>query len=219
MMFGIEASVLAAFIATTFAIIISPGPDTIVILRHAINGGRGPGLAAVGGVQLGLAVHTALAVAGISLIIASTPVLLQGIAVVGAAYLAWIGVQGLKGGGGLKPDGDETNAPRSTTGLALREAALCNLLNPKVILLFLALFPNFVDYRRDDVTAQLLTLAVILIVINTLWQAPMALAANFLRRWLARPAVRTAVNRASGGMLLVMAAMMLAQQLLQGTSP
>ncbi len=214
-MFGIEPSVLAAFIATSVAIIISPGPDTIIILRHAINGGRGPGLAAVGGVQLGLAVHTALAVAGISLIIASNPVLLRGVAVIGAAYLAWIGVQSLKGGAGLNLGA--TDAPATTTLRALREAALCNLLNPKVILLFLALFPNFVDYRRGDVAAQLITLAVILIVINTLWQAPMALAADLLRRWFANPAVRTAVNRASGGMLLVMAAMMLAQQLLQKT--
>ena len=47
-MFGIELSVLAAFIATSVAIIISPGPDTLIILRHAINGGRGPGLAAGG---------------------------------------------------------------------------------------------------------------------------------------------------------------------------
>ena len=48
-MFGMEIPVLAAFIATATAIIISPGPDTIIILRHAINGGRGPGLAAGGG--------------------------------------------------------------------------------------------------------------------------------------------------------------------------
>ena len=212
-MFAIELPVLAAFIATSVAIIISPGADTLIILRHAINGGRGPGLAAVGGVQLGLAVHTALAVAGISLVIASTPALLRGVAILGAAYLAWIGMQSLKGGGALKMDGDAPDAAGSTPGRALREAALCNLLNPKVILLFLALFPNFVDYRRGDVSAQLIALAGILIVINTLWQAPMALAADLLSRWLANPAVRTAVMRASGGMLLVMAAMMLAQQL------
>ncbi|MBT7944039.1 MAG: LysE family translocator [Alphaproteobacteria bacterium] len=210
-MFGMEIPVLAAFIATATAIIISPGPDTIIILRHAINGGRGPGLAAVGGVQLGLVVHTALAVAGISLIIASTPALLQGVAILGAAYLAWIGIQSLKGGGGLSFD---VAGNASGSGRAMREAVLCNLLNPKVILLFLALFPNFVDYQRGDVSTQLITLAVILIVINTLWQAPMALAANALRRWLANPATRLAVNRASGGILLVMAALMLAQNLL-----
>ena len=96
----------------------------------------------------------------------------------------------------------------------MREGALSNILNPKVILLFLALFPNFVDYRRDDVSAQLISLAVILITLNVFWPTPMALAAGALRRWLSSPAVRTGVNRASGGMLLVMAALMLAQKVL-----
>lgn len=215
-MFGFEPTVLAGFIATSVAIIISPGPDTLIILRHAINAGRGPGLAAIGGVQLGLVVHTALAVAGISLIIASNPALLRGVAVLGAAYLAWIGIQSLKGGAGLKLDGNGENAtaPSGANAVrALREGALSNILNPKVILLFLALFPNFVDYRRGDVSAQLITLAVILITINVFWQVPMALAADALRRWFANASVTTWVNRASGGMLLVMAALMLAQHL------
>ncbi len=212
-MFPADPSVLAGFITTAVAIIISPGPDTIVILRHAVNGGRGDGLAAVTGVQLGLVVHTALAVAGISLVIASSPVLFKGIAVIGAAYLAWIGVNSFRGGGGLRFD-EAGNATGAGPGRALREAALCNLLNPKVILLFLALFPNFVDYGRGNVGEQLLGLAVILIVINVFWQAPMALAADALRRWLSNPAVRLGVNRVSGGILMVMAALMLAQHLL-----
>ncbi len=219
-MFPTDPTVLAGFITTAVAIIISPGPDTIVILRHAINGGRVDGLAAVSGVQLGLVVHTALAAAGISLVIASSPVLFKGIAVIGAAYLAWIGVKSLRGGGGLafNKAGDEAgdeagNASAAGIGRALREAALCNLLNPKVILLFLALFPNFVDYGRGNVAEQLVGLAVILIVINVFWQAPMALAADALRRWLSNPAVRQNVNRASGGILIVMAALMLAQHL------
>ncbi len=216
-MFPTDPSVLAGFITTAVAIIISPGPDTIVILRHAINGGRGDGLAAVSGVQLGLIVHTALAAAGISLVIASSPVLFNAIAVIGAAYLAWIGVNSLKGSGGLtlnEAGDDSGNAGGAGMARALREAALCNLLNPKVILLFLALFPNFVDYGRGNVAEQLVGLAVILIVINVFWQAPMALAADALRRWLSNPAVRLGVNRASGAILIVMAALMLAQHLL-----
>ena len=211
-MFPTDPTVLAGFITTAVAIIISPGPDTIVILRHAVNGGRGDGLAAVTGVQLGLVVHTALAVAGISVVIAASPVLFKGIAVIGAAYLAWIGVNSLGGGGGLALD-EAGNATGAGAGRALREAALCNLLNPKVILLFLALFPNFVDYGRGNVGEQLVGLAVILIVINIFWQAPMALAADALRRWLSNPAVRLGVNRVSGATLIIMAALMLFQQL------
>lgn len=212
-MFPTDPTVLAGFLATSIALIISPGPDTIVILRHALNNGRGAGLAAVSGVQLGLVVHTMLAVAGISLVIASSPALMKGIAVIGAAYLAWLGLKSLKGGGGLSfGDADGTAVP--SPGQALREAALCNLLNPKVILLFLALFPNFVDYQRGNVTEQLIGLSVILIVINTIWQTPIALAADALRRWMSNPAVLKGVNRASGAVLLIMAALMLGQNLL-----
>ncbi|MDA1090394.1 MAG: LysE family translocator [Proteobacteria bacterium] len=210
-MFPTDPTVLAGFLATAVAVVISPGPDTIIILRHSLGSGRGAGLAAVLGVQLGLVVHTMLAVVGISLIIASSPVLLNGLASIGAAYLAWLGFKSLKGGGGLTFDA--AGAAAGNSGRALREAALCNLLNPKVILLFLALFPNFIDYQRGNVTEQLIGLSVILIVINTIWQAPMALAADALRRWMANPAVLNGVNRASGATLLIMAALMLGQNL------
>ena len=211
-MFPTDPAVLASFLATSIALIISPGPDTLIILRHALNNGRGVGLAAVSGVQLGLVVHTLLAVAGISLAIASSPALLKGIAIIGAGYLAWLGLKSLKGDGGLAfDDADKTAAPN--TGQALREAALCNLLNPKVILIFLALYPNFIDYQRGNVTEQLIGLSVIMIVINTIWQTPIALAADALSRWMSNPAVLKGVNRASGVILLIMAALMLGQNL------
>ena len=96
-MIPIDPTLLGGFIVAAVAIIVSPGPDTIVILRHALTGGRGTGLAAVSGVQLGLLVHTALAVAGISLLVASSPVLFQGLPVIGAVYLAWLGIHSLRG--------------------------------------------------------------------------------------------------------------------------
>lgn len=209
-MLAIEPTVLGPFIIASFAIIISPGPDTLVILRHSINGGRGAGLAAVAGVQTGLIVHTLLAVAGISIVIASSPVLLNAVTVLGAAYLAWLGLQSLRGGG-LRAENGGDGGPGSSR--AFREAALCNLLNPKVILLFLALYPNFVDFSRPDVVAQLVTLSTVLIVINTVWQTPMALAADAIRRLVANPAFTRAINRLSGVILIAMAALMLFHQL------
>ena len=210
-MIPIDPTLLGGFIVAAVAIIISPGPDTIVILRHALTGGRGTGLAAVSGVQLGLLVHTALAVAGISLLVASSPVLFQGLTVIGAVYLAWLGIQSLRGVGGLEV---ETGPAPAGAARACREAALCNILNPKVILWFLALLPNFVNPETGDVTAQLIALSALLIALNILWQAPMALAADGVRRWLGRPETMYAVNRVSGVILLGMAALMLGQHLL-----
>ena len=210
-MIPIDPTLLGGFIVAAVAIIVSPGPDTIVILRHALTGGRGTGLAAVSGVQLGLLVHTALAVAGISLLVASSPVLFQGLTVIGAVYLAWLGIQSLRGVGGLEV---ETGAATAGAARACREAALCNILNPKVILWFLALLPNFVNPEAGDVIAQLIALSALLIALDILWQAPMALAADGVRRWLGRPETMHAVNRVSGVILLGMAALMLGQHLL-----
>ena len=210
-MIPIDPTLLGGFIVAAVAIIVSPGPDTIVILRHALTGGRDTGLAAVSGVQLGLLVHTALAVAGISLLVASSPVLFRGLTVIGAVYLAWLGIQSLRGVGGLEV---ETGPAPAGAARACREAALCNILNPKVILWFLALLPNFVNPEAGDVTAQLIALSALLIALNILWQAPMALAADGVRRWLGRPETMHAVNRVSGVILLGMAALMLGQHLL-----
>ncbi len=210
-MIPIDPALLGGFIVAAVAIIVSPGPDTIVILRHALTGGRGTGLAAVSGVQLGLLVHTALAVVGISLLVASSPVLFRGLTVIGAVYLAWLGIQSLRGVGGLEV---ETGPAPAGAARACREAALCNILNPKVILWFLALLPNFVNPEAGDVIAQLIALSALLIALNILWQAPMALAADGVRRWLGRPETMHAVNRVSGVILLGMAALMLGQHLL-----
>ena len=210
-MIPIDPTLLGGFIVAAVAIIVSPGPDTIVILRHALTGGRGTGLAAVFGVQLGLLVHTALAVVGISLLVASSPVLFRGLTIIGAVYLAWLGIQSLRGVGGLEV---ETGPAPAGDARACREAALCNILNPKVILWFLALLPNFVNPEAGDVTAQLIALSALLIALNILWQAPMALAADGVRRWLGRPETMHAVNRVSGVILLGMAVLMMGQHLL-----
>jgi hypothetical protein len=134
----VDLATLGAFAVAAGAIAVSPGPDTILILRYALTSGRVAGLAAVAGVQIGLVVHTALAAAGVSALIASSPVLFEGLAVAGAAYLAWLGLQG------FRPDVLSIGrAAHARAGRACRDAIVCNVLNPKVIVLFLALYRNF----------------------------------------------------------------------------
>ncbi|MDV7340785.1 LysE family translocator [Terasakiella sp. A23] len=205
-----DAATLLAFVLTAGAIVLSPGPDTVLILRYSLNSGRNVGLATVFGVQVGLIGHTLLAILGISVIVASSPFLFKSVAVLGAAYLAWIGIQGFRGTT-LKFDSD---GPAITSRKAIRDAALCNLLNPKVIILFLALLPNFVDPERGSVTIQLMILSAVLILINVIWQAPLAFAADAIRNWLSRPRVQKTVNASTGAFLLFFAALMLWEHLI-----
>lgn len=206
----VEPATLLAFAVAAGALVVSPGPDTMLILRYGLTSGHRAGFAAVAGVQIGLMVHTALAVAGISVLIASSPALFKAVAVAGAAYLAWLGIQGFRGTGGLAIGGGPAAVGAAK---ACRDAILTNVLNPKVILLFLALLPNFVVIGRGDATAQLVTLSATLIAINVAWQAPLAWAAQAARRWLSRPGVQRAVARATGAILIGFAALMLYEHL------
>jgi homoserine/homoserine lactone efflux protein len=206
----VEPSTLAAFAVAVLALVLSPGPDTMLILRYALTSGQKAGFAAVAGVQIGLMVHTVLAVLGVSLVIASSPVLFRTVAIAGAAYLGWLGIQGFRDSGVVKLDGSRRPV---TVAKACRDAVLTNVLNPKVILLFLALLPNFVVTTRDDVPAQLITLAAVLIVINVMWQASLAWAAQMIRGWLVRPSVQRAVTRVTGAILLLFAGLMLFEHL------
>jgi threonine/homoserine/homoserine lactone efflux protein len=201
----IDSTTLLAYCLTAGAIVLSPGPDTVLILRYALSSGRRVGFATVLGVQIGLIGHTLLAVFGISVIIASSPILFKLVAVLGSAYLAWIGIQGFRG----KTLKFDTNGPSISFKKAMFDAMLCNLLNPKVIILFLALLPNFVDPAQGSVPLQLIILSCVLVLINMVWQVPIAWAADAVRSWLSRPRVQKTVNASTGAFLLFFAAMML----------
>ena len=206
----VEPATLGTFVLAVLALVLSPGPDTLVILRHSLTSGRAVGLAAVAGVQIGLAFHTLLAVLGVSVVIASSPVLFRAIGIAGALYLGWIGLQGMRQGGLAALQGD---GPKAGAVKAWREALLTNLLNPKVVVMFLALFPNFVDRDRPDTTAQLLTLSATLIVINTLWQMSLPVTAGALRRVLADPRAQRGASVGTGAVLLALGLVMLYEHL------
>lgn len=198
---------LVKFLLTAGAIVLSPGPDTMLILRNTLAGGRGSGLMTVAGVQLGLLGHTLAATLGLSLLLQSWPLSFKIIAVLGAAYLGWLGIQTLRAG--AVPADGALGGLRVSPWSALRDAALTNLLNPKVILLFLSLMPPFVNVAAGQVGAQLLALSALLIVLNILYQAPLALLAEAMRRLLLSPRAQKWLTWASGAILLFFAGLLL----------
>lgn len=204
----VDPATLAAFALTVAAIVISPGPDTMLILRSSLTSGIGGGLAAVTGVQLGLIVHTVLAVVGITAVVASSALLFKAVALAGAGYLAWLGIGGLRGRGALSLG---SAGPRVRARVCCRDAMLTNILNPKVIVLFFALYPNFIRLGGGDVIAQILLLSATLILINAVWQVGLAWSADRARRWLGRPAAQIWIGRITGAILLSFAVAMVWQ--------
>ncbi len=206
----VDLATLGAFVAATLAIVLSPGPDTLLILRYTLAARQRVGVATVIGVQLGLMVHTLLAALGVSLIIATSPLLFRSVAIVGALYLGWLGLQGIHPHGLLRIEADRAVVG---VGKACRDAMLTNLLNPKVILLFLALLPNFVHPERGRVPLQLVLLGITLITVNTLWQMPLTWSAERIRRWFGNAKIERTISVTTGVLLLGIAAAMLWENL------
>lgn len=200
MPFPVDPATLGAYVIASSAVVVSPGPDTLLILRHSMASGPRVGLATVAGVQMGIAMHTLLAALGLSVIIASSPTLFTAVSVAGAAYLGYLGLTSF--GGALVRIDDSGRTVGAGPWRAAREAVLCNLLNPKVILLFLALMPNFVDPARGAVPVQLAVLGAVLLAINIVWQVPLAFAADMVRRLLGNPTVQRGVSWVTGLILI-----------------
>jgi homoserine/homoserine lactone efflux protein len=206
----VELSVLSAFLVAGAAIVLSPGPDTIVIIRYTMSSGKRIGMATMAGVQLGLVFHTLLAIFGITVIIASSETLFKGVAIAGAVYLAWLGIQGFLPGSSTFSFGNgNSGTPNVSAHKAWRDAFMSNALNPKVIVLYLALMPNFVDLERGNTGAQLAVFGAALIGINIIWQTGLVVAADKARDWLGTPKVQKSVSWITGAILLFFAAAML----------
>ena len=203
----VDPAILAAFLVAASVIIISPGPDTVLIIRYTMTSGGRIGMVTMAGVQLGLAIHTIAAAAGLSIFVAASPVLFKGVAIVGAAYIAFLGCQALRaGGGGLGLTG---GGPSVGIHKAWRDAVMSNVFNPKVILLYLALMPGFVVVGKGNIAAQLAVLGAAYIAINIVWQTALVAAAERMRRWLATPSVAKGISVITGVILIVLAAGMI----------
>lgn len=191
----------AAFVGVLLVIVFTPGPDFAVVLRHALAG-PARGMRAAAGNVTGLAAHTAAAALGLSAVLAARPDVLTAIRLAGAAYLVWLAVHALRaalarGSSAERPD-------RSRSPHPYLDGMATNLLNPKALLFFLGLIPQFV-VPGPTVTAQLLVLAGTTVLAAVLWWAVVILVAARGRAVLARSGVRRVIDALTGGALLAVA--------------
>jgi RhtB (resistance to homoserine/threonine) family protein len=131
------------FFLVGFLLAVSPGPDFLLIARNTLVHGRKTGFTTFAGNRAGFCVHILLAVFGLSLAIKASPALFNAIRVLGAAYLLYLGIRNVAGYfRRVEPGKQDPSAETMPSGRAFKEGFLTNLLNPKVGLFFLSLFPQ-----------------------------------------------------------------------------
>lgn len=158
-----DTQTLALFALASFVLVIVPGPAVVYILTRSVSQGRTAGVVSAVGVNTGSLVHVLAAVAGLSIVLARSAVIFNGIKWAGVAYLAWIGIRTL-----MSDDATftEPRTGHSSLRRIFTQGVLVNILNPKVAVFFLAFLPQFIDPGAANPELQSLVLGLLLILIG-----------------------------------------------------
>lgn len=151
-----------------FALAASPGPDSFLIVRNTLVEGRRIGFMTLLGNRIGLCAHLAAAIAGLSVALQNSPSLYLGVRLLGAAYLVYLGASKLVSRARQAPSSAVAGPELGmSSAMAVRQGMLNNLLNPKVSLFFLSLFPQFAT--GDLLSRSPVAVAAVFLAGNTLW--------------------------------------------------
>ena len=190
------------FLALSILLIVMPGPDTAMVTKNALLGGRRSGIYCALGVTIGLTVWSIAAAAGLAALLQASEVAFVTLKIAGAIYLIWVGVQMLRAR-------DLTAAASSaghgvavrSGGKALRQGLLCDLSNPKVAVFFTSFLPQFV-HGSGPAFPVLLALGLAFALLTLLWLIGYSVAVGQASGVLRRPRVRKTLDRITGIVLI-----------------
>lgn len=197
------------FVPTIGLLIMLPGPDFALVSKITLFQGKRHGEFAAAGITAGICVHTILAMFGISAIIASSAVFFTILKYAGAAYLCFIGITSIIQSfddpdhkSVLAENCAKDAAPVTQHGRSFWSGFLTNVLNPKAILYFMVLLPQFISADRP-LTGQFLQLGLITAIICITWFLLVANLLSRVRKIFARSSFQKWLNRATGGIFIL----------------
>lgn len=184
---------------------LTPGVDTMLIIRNTGRGGWRDGAVSSVGICTGLFVHAAVSAVGISVILLQSALAFSALKLAGAAYLVWLGLASLRQAF-TRGDSRATVLPaasrlRFSARRSLAEGFLSNVLNPKAVVFYMAFLPQFID-PSGSALRQSLFLAGLHFAIAMAWQCFLALIVDNARSWLRRRAVHRAFDGVTGSILM-----------------
>jgi threonine/homoserine/homoserine lactone efflux protein len=193
---------LLAFALLSFALIVVPGPNVLFVISRSLQLGRAAGVGTAVGGQIGVYAQVAAVAFGIGVIVERSVAVFTVIKLAGAAYLIYLGVQAVRHRRSLTEALGATVPPKTPLRI-LRDGFLVGVTNPKAIIFFAAVLPQFVDRGAGHVPAQMLLLGAIFVSIAVLSDGTWALAAGTARAWLGRSPRRLELIGGTGGLVMI----------------
>ncbi|MGV9665451.1 LysE family translocator [Nocardia niigatensis] len=193
---------VVAFLIAAFVLIVIPGPGVLFVIGRALSYGRRAALLSVLGHSLGVVIIMALVAAGLGTLLAASAIALAAVKFTGALYLMYIGLQAIRERRSLR-EAFQSKAEPVGTGRALRQSVIVGITNPKAIIFFSAVLPQFVAPHAGPVPVQMLMLGLLFIAIALVSDSVWALVAGSARDWFARSPKRLEAVGGAGGVMII----------------
>ena len=191
----------AAFLGVSILVIAAPGQDTALTIRNTLFGGRRAGLATAAGVATGQFTWTLATSAGLAALLIASEAVFTAVRLAGAAYLVFLGVQALHAAVRRRP-GERLRGGKPLGGTAaFRQGVFSNLGNPKMVVFFSSLLPQFVPPGEASFS-NLLMLGVIFNLMTLTWLVGYAFVVARVGDVLRRERVRRSFEAVSGLVLV-----------------
>ncbi|OHV31516.1 MULTISPECIES: LysE family translocator [Pseudofrankia] len=191
---------VTTFTVASVLVVLLPGPDTLVVVRNLMNGGRRLGLRASLGAMTGLSIWVVAASLGLSALLTASHDGYLALRIVGAIYLGWMGLTTLRARSHGDP-GAAAEPRRGLIGSGFTSGLLTDLLNPKVGVFFMTFMPGFIP-EGAPVAATSLLLGGIFVALAALYYLTLLALSGPVRRWLSDGPVRRWVDRVTGLVLI-----------------
>jgi len=202
----VEISALTTYLIAITLLTITPGVDTMLIIRNTARGGWRDGAVSSLGICSGLFLHATISAVGISMILLQAAWAFSALKLSGAGYLVWLGISSWRKV--LKQEGFEivnggTTVEKFLIRRSLREGFLSNILNPKTAIFYMAFLPQFINPAQSALL-QSLFLAGLHFIIAMIWQCLLALMVKQLKVWLQRPRVSQIFDGVTGTVMIAL---------------
>ncbi|MEU9058912.1 LysE family translocator [Streptomyces sp. NPDC048430] len=193
---------LLAFAAMSFLLIIVPGPSVLFVIGRALAQGRRAALTTVVGNTLGAYVLIVAVASGIGAVVERSALVFTVLKLAGAAYLVYLGVKAWRERGSLRA-AFAGGAAAQGGSRTFWEGFAVGVSNPKTIVFFAAVLPQFVDRDQGHVAAQMLVLGLVFNVIAVVSDCAWGLVAATARDWFARSPQRLSLVGGVGGLAMI----------------
>ncbi len=198
-------SQLLAFTGIVALLTLTPGADTMLVIRSVLSRGWKAGILTTLGISAGLFVHATLSALGLSLILMRSAAVFEIVKLAGAGYLLYLGGssiwRALRSQEPLTPDDPVEIDPSVKGWRSFSDGLITNVLNPKVVIFYLAFLPQFID-PGDPVLVKSVALTCIHVLLGLIWYSLISLFMGRLKAFFTNAKVKKGLEATTGLILI-----------------